>query len=92
MRTKDDPQIFNTRCGCGKPLDQICYHRPCNLVFCSACIKTHDCRPVNGPITIWKKPEQPALLPTAPDLLRGVLKNDTPGNGHPEKKTKRKKR
>lgn len=51
MRKKDEPEIFNTECACGRPITVPCYHRPCNLVFCQFCIDRHKCKPVNGPIS-----------------------------------------
>lgn len=73
MSVNDAPEIYNSECGCGRPLGIPNYHRPCNLVFCSFCIGRHECKPVNGPISSSERPGRPVLLPATPDdVVRGV--------------------
>lgn len=87
----DAPEIYNSECGCGRPLGIPNYHRPCNLVFCGFCIGRHKCKPVNGPISANARPGQPVLLPAAPaDKARGETfhRNGT-AKSHPLKRKKK---
>jgi len=94
VRTKDDPQIFDTKCGCGKPLGNGLYHKPCNLVFCGDCFPLHRCKPVNGPICP-EGPKPTALLPQAPapaaPAPAGPLL-ESPRNGSSHKSTPKKRK
>jgi hypothetical protein len=91
VRTKDEPEIYSPKCGCGRPIVVPYWHRACNLVFCDICIGSHKCSPVNGPITVDARPGKPVLLPAAPDdKARGeTFRRNGTAKSHPLKRKKK---
>jgi len=67
--------------GCGAPWKK--WHRQCNLVFCSAHVDSHECKPVGLRVFPEQKPAKKRRLKVAP--APAVQPQDlfaVPGNGN----------